>query len=266
MYIVKWSNKEAEAYEDLLPDWIFRPEWNGGQIHHRITSAGQRGWDVSCVASKSGQFLYLDYPPEAADTKSRFSGTLRIEVSDGGKPLVKANWKEPNGNYAPIAKVRDGGTAEMGLVSRTMSAKVRIQQAKFAAEVVNHWGDACALTGITLTPLLQACHIKSFGDPQTTDQERISGDNGIRLAVHVHALFDNGLISFDDDGQVRWSAAVDIMTRRSLALPDKLDAAKLTPAHRENLAYHRAINGFDGLLNTPSSISVRRTTQPRRRP
>lgn len=244
MYIVSWSNKEAEAYEDLLPDWIFDPEWAGGKIDHLMVSASQREWKLSCFARKAGASLYLEYPEVAPDKDKRFPGTLKVSVSDDGTPQPQALWKDPGGSYAPIAEIRDDGATALGLLWKFAPTKVRLQQSKFAARVRAHWGDACALTGITLTPLLEACHIKGFSDPMTTDDELVCGDNGILLAKHVHALFDNGLISFDVDGQVLWSSAVDNSTQTVLALPDRLDATKLTPGHQAHLKYHRAKNGF----------------------
>jgi len=56
------------------------------------------------------------------------------------------------------------------------------------------------LTGITDKRFLIASHIKPWKD--STNEERLDGNNGLLLSPHVDKLFDNGWITFSDDGDL----------------------------------------------------------------
>jgi hypothetical protein len=60
----------------------------------------------------------------------------------------------------------------------------------------------CRLTGTADPVHLRASHIKAWAD--SNDRERLDGNNGLMLAPHVDHLFDRALITFDDDGRLRW--------------------------------------------------------------
>lgn len=74
----------------------------------------------------------------------------------------------------------------------------------------------CRVTGVSDPRLLIASHIKPWRD--ANNAERISGYNGIMLSPHVDALFDERLISFEDDGKVlvHHSLPGDVLERWSI--------------------------------------------------
>ncbi|WP_426027235.1 HNH endonuclease [Brevundimonas sp. TWP2-3-4b2] len=80
----------------------------------------------------------------------------------------------------------------------------------------------CRVTGLSNQLLLVASHIKPWGVCDTGN-ERLTADNGLLLAPHIDRLFDRGLISFKDSG--------DIVLSPHLSGPD-LDA--LGCAHLKN--------------------------------
>ena len=66
------------------------------------------------------------------------------------------------------------------------------------------------------------------------------------------ATFDQGLVSFGDDGRVLVSSQLSESARMALDLGGAPRLMGLRDAHRTNLAVHRARNGFallDGLAN-----------------
>lgn len=67
---------------------------------------------------------------------------------------------------------------------------------------------ACRVTGVTDERLLVASHIKPWSVCADT-RERLDGSNGLMLARHIDHLFDNGWMTFDDDGQMRLSTRID---------------------------------------------------------
>jgi hypothetical protein len=99
---------------------------------------------------------------------------------------------------------------------------------------------ACRLTGIANPDLLIASHIKPWRLCATT-HERLDGANGLLLTPHVDRLFDRGLISFSDDGEVLRSAGLarDDLARLGLDLACRRNVGSFSPKQRAYLDYHR---------------------------
>jgi len=71
------------------------------------------------------------------------------------------------------------------------------------------------------------------------DAERLDVHNGLLLAAHFDAAFDAGLMSFEADGTLLVSPALDEPDRERLALATLPRLDGLRPAHLPYLAYHR---------------------------
>lgn len=91
------------------------------------------------------------------------------------------------------------GNAEIPETQRLQLAKARIGQGLFRKRVMLV-DPHCRVTGVEDPRLLIASHIKPWRD--ASNAERINGYNGIMLSPHVDALFDERLISFEDDGRM----------------------------------------------------------------
>ena len=105
---------------------------------------------------------------------------------------------------------------------------------------------ACRLTGIANPDLLIASHIKPWRLCATT-HERLDGANGLLLTPHVDRLFDRGLISFSDEGEVLLSPALPEGALRRLGLAEACsrNAGGFSERQRLYLAWHRDAV-FDG--------------------
>lgn len=86
---------------------------------------------------------------------------------------------------------------------RETLALARIGQGLFRSNVIQTWGlgDACAVTGIAIRPMLVASHVRPWRRCETAN-ERLDGANGVLLCAHLDRLFDKHLISFLDDGRI----------------------------------------------------------------
>ena len=119
---------------------------------------------------------------------------------------------------------------------RLQLAKARVGQGLFRKRVILLDG-ACRVTGVTDQRLLIASHIKPWR--AASNAERVSGYNGLLLSPHVDALFDDHLITFEDDGRmhVHSSLPCDVLDRWAI------DASKPVGAFRreqhEFLMHHR---------------------------
>jgi predicted restriction endonuclease len=86
---------------------------------------------------------------------------------------------------------------------------------------------------------LIASHIKPWS--KSSNQERLDGRNGLLLAPHIDHLFDNGFISFADDGRLLISPAADKGALRQMGVPadESFNAGAFDQEQRKYLAYHR---------------------------
>lgn len=82
---------------------------------------------------------------------------------------------------------------------RKQLVDARIGQGLFR-ERVTRIESACRVTGLTNKSLLIASHIKPWRNANNI--ERLDGNNGLILSPHVDKLFDRGMISFKDNGEV----------------------------------------------------------------
>lgn len=82
-----------------------------------------------------------------------------------------------------------------------IQSTTRKGQAFFRKTVLSAYNTTCCITGINISRLLEASHIKSWGtsDPRT---ERTNPQNGLCLNVLHHKAFDTGLITIDTDYKI----------------------------------------------------------------
>ena len=123
-------------------------------------------------------------------------------------------------------------------------SKLRKGQAWLRNRAMIYWNNSCALTGVSVPEILETCHIKPWSDPEITAKERLSIENTIVMCVHLHRLFDAGLISFADNGALMISEKLSPESIKSLNLSEEMKLSRtLTEKQKEFLEYHR-INIF----------------------
>lgn len=87
--------------------------------------------------------------------------------------------------------------------------KVRLKQAEFKANLFAIWG-GCSIEGLDIAKnYLIASHIKPWA--QSSDEEKISGYNGLLLPTNYDYLFDRHLISFSPKGEIMLHTTADMM-------------------------------------------------------
>ncbi len=153
-------------------------------------------------------------------------------------------------NFAAVAQVNESGIDHDVLhdiheieedvsipeTQRLQLAKARIGQGLFRKRVLLV-DPSCRVTGVDDVRLLIASHIKPWKD--ASNAERVNGYNGLMLSPHVDALFDEHLISFEDEGKilVHTSLPKSVLDRWSIDV-----TKRVTPFTREQsvfLNHHR---------------------------
>lgn len=119
---------------------------------------------------------------------------------------------------------------------RLQLAKARIGQGLFRKRVVLLEG-ACRVTGVSDTRLLVASHIKPWCESSNAD--RLNGQNGLLLSPHVDALFDDQWLTFEDDGRMHFnpSISVDVLGRWGIDPNKKVESFR--PEQTPFLVQHR---------------------------
>jgi putative restriction endonuclease len=135
---------------------------------------------------------------------------------------------------AALAAVIGSGTEVERIVRQ------RVGQNIYRKAQLDYWGGRCAVTGLDLPEVLRASHAKPWADCQS-DAERLDVFNGFLLAPDLDALFDRGLITFDDDRGLQFSSKLGSPQLTDLRIVDftTLRLRWITPNHIPYLVWHR---------------------------
>lgn len=118
--------------------------------------------------------------------------------------------------------------------------KNRIGQQTFKNQLLKKYNNSCIITNLSLSPVLIASHIKPWSISSNT--ERIDVDNGLLLSATYDKLFDSGLITFKENGELLISDIIDDNSRKKLGLVAKTKYdIKVNGKMKEYLKYHNDI-------------------------
>jgi len=228
LFVTRQKQQSLTQYEDYLSGDVL--VWEGEQKHgndRRIARAHETGDEIHIFYRDihhtafvyCGQARATFFEPRV-DSPSRF--IFQIEHS--------------------LSAVDDLATAApaLGVMSQTTRETLihaRLGQGIFRQELLDRWHAACAVTGVSVPPILRASHIKPWRD--CSDVERLSVDNGLLLLPQYDALFDRGLISFETDGSMILSPAIQGADPARLGISAGKRLREVFEDQREYFDYHR---------------------------
>jgi hypothetical protein len=138
-----------------------------------------------------------------------------------------------------LLHVFEGQTAELPRSTEAERLVIqRVGQDIFRRGLLEYWDGSCAITGLAVTDLLRASHIKPWADCES-DADRLDVFNGFLLAPHLDATFDAGFITVAQDGAVLVSDALSAEARAVLGLDRPWRVRGLHCAHECYLPWHR---------------------------
>lgn len=208
---------------DVAPN-SFRPK----EFIDRIAPLLPQSHSPIRADGNGNQGIYLaEISDELGEVLLRISGfELRISESEHDASQVAAQ-------IADIDQLKNEPLPE---TQRAQLVKARIGQGIFRSLVLLNY-PACRVTGVTDKRVLRASHIKPWKD--SDNFERLDGNNGIMLSPHLDALFDQGLMSFEDNGRALFRNDLDKDIIRKWAIPPSEDASPFKPGQRAYLKLHR---------------------------
>lgn len=146
------------------------------------------------------------------------------------------------------------GRVDIGSTTTTQLYKARRGQGIFRMNVqLNE--KRCRVTGITDLVHLRASHIKPWAD--STNEEKLSGCNGLLLAPHIDHLFDKGYISFTDNGQMLISEELDKSLLKAWGIVAQADVGPFKKEQTTFLQYHRIHRFKTRPMDPPKGDSTR---------
>ncbi|SOZ16999.1 HNH endonuclease [Cupriavidus taiwanensis] len=84
--------------------------------------------------------------------------------------------------------------------TRKQLVDARLGQGRYRRELEEHWGAACAVTGVRQREALRASHIVPWKG--SDNRTRLNPHNGLLLVATLDCLFDKWLITFGRDGEL----------------------------------------------------------------
>lgn len=197
---LRMDGKDRRTIVDALSD---------GAVAHDLDIA----WDA-IRRSASNCFMLTGMEDKAGD----FRGLIQ-RLKRGAPDVVqhRMRWGAAN----DVACIEEDVKEVVGdATMRKQLVMARIGQGEFRRRVLQCWNSRCAVTGVTELSVIKASHIKPWRD--SSDEERLSADNGIALVATLDALFDAFLISFDQDGGIVISSRLSADDLRKLRITETM--------------------------------------------
>ncbi len=113
--------------------------------------------------------------------------------------------------------------------------KARVNQSEFRKRLLLRY-KKCCLCGVSDSRLMIASHIKPWSE--STAIERTDPDNGFMLCPNHDAVFDQFLISFENDGRIMISDELSNTERIFLNIRDDM-RINIQEGNKKYLEYHR---------------------------
>lgn len=128
------------------------------------------------------------------------------------------------------------GRTDIGPTAKAQLTRARIGQGVFKANVrLNE--SKCRITGLSNPRFLIASHIKPWA--KSSDLEKLDGCNGLLLSPHVDWLFNYGHISFQNDGTLLVSSALDRSVLNKWGIAERMSVGPFNSRQAIYLEYHR---------------------------
>lgn len=113
--------------------------------------------------------------------------------------------------------------------------KTRVNQSYYRTLLLRKY-HKCCLCGVDDEHLLIASHIKPWA--KSSGQERTDVNNGLLLCPNHDILFDNGYISFNDNGKILISKTINEKNKKLLNVSENM-TIEMSSATKTYMIFHR---------------------------
>lgn len=126
-------------------------------------------------------------------------------------------------------------SSNMAGVEKEALVKARVNQVVFRDKLLRKYSQCC-LCGVSNSACLIASHIKPWAESKAS--EKLDIENGLLLCPNHDKLFDGGWISFDNDGNILISNALQQNEKIFMNVRDDMKI-RLTEKNKQYMKYHR---------------------------
>jgi putative restriction endonuclease len=228
-------------YKNFLDhDLLF---WDGEKGHgsdERIRQASQNGEAIHLFYrdQRHTPFIYhgkvvLIRFIRFADRPSEFVFNVPAHAAESTsvEPLQVA---EEQADYAVLSE------AGMNAIDREIVTRSRgIAQRLFRGNLLRLWQGSCAVTRVQEPRVLRSSHIKPWADSGI--EEKVDHFNGLLLVPNLDAVFNEGLVSFRDDGRILISSNWRANDQRRMHITPNLHLRTVHPESIRYLEFHRDV-------------------------
>ena len=133
---------------------------------------------------------------------------------------------------------------DIGETEKLRLIKSRVGQGVYRKNLIKV-EEKCRVTGLSDSSYLIASHIKPWG--HSNDNEKLDGNNGLLLSPHIDKLFDQGYISFSNNGDLIISSKINPDTLSLWNIDKVLNVGGFNKQQEEYLEYHRSniLNNYE---------------------
>ena len=243
------KSQEPRHLLELSQDW----HWDTGEYFEYVIASSKNGYYVPSkdlqlwLMLKEMHFAFIGrvaqkYKQLKKTSQLKHMPDLLAYLRHGLKQYVP----EPIYEYSadlifpsnPIREIEEYQFTYQDLpeTERESIVQSRIGQGRFRTELIEYW-HGCAVTGCQAREVLRASHVKPWRN--SSNEERLDVYNGLLLIPNLDVAFDNGMISFADDGKIIISGFLTEDYRLKLGIHPDLRIAGIGERHLKYLKYHR---------------------------
>lgn len=224
--------EDAKKVESIgVPEGVrieIEPYKSAGLLQFRTSGDIGQGRDLSVVDTstlkKLLQHLGISDPSESA---------FAAEPARADTPEARAAAQLVD--HDPSCR-NESPTVRLALIN------ARLGQGGYRKRMLKLWDGQCAVTGCAEPAVLIASHAKRWTD--SSNKERLDEFNGLLLSASLDRLFDQGLISFSDDGQLLRKPSLRDADLMCLGITGLAKLRTVKPRHKPYLAAHRRAFDF----------------------
>jgi len=202
--------------------------------------------------NETGSFVAIDYHRNLTAAASqllaltramlenhseRTSGNVATDVAPSTNGLSETAPAETHNVSSLSADITLIIQSEAPPTEKQALVNARVGQGAFRAGVLELWNSRCCITGSRTLDAIRASHIKPWRD--STNAERLDPRNGLPLLATYDALFDRGLIAFDDAGGMLIARHISRDEQERLGLHELRLLQRPSDSLLEKLRYHR---------------------------
>lgn len=186
-----------EKYEIMPPEeaWYTFKTNNGCQnINDLLSNFPEKTKEIGCIILKN--IIYFENEIYLSDANISFSRKIQSRKSltylEESNILNLINGLEPTNYYFSYDETKVGKDIKK-------EVNCRVNQTYFRYSLINLY-KKCVLCGLNIIPLLRASHSKSW--KESTPSEKVDPMNGLLLCPNHDLLYDQHLITFDENKKI----------------------------------------------------------------